>query len=276
MAWQSSPGFSPAGLCHRLRRLPASFRPARESRSQVPGVAVRQGGPQPGVVESSTPEAVSALQSQPASPLAPDDAAGPLLIQVETRLGGLFYLVNLGLYLGLYRDFTTPLQPGLALNLWDFLTLVGQQLLAGAYGDDPAWALLARLAGRDAEAAPGQDFVPPEAWRLPVDWLEGPAFDDHRPWTWGTASGRLRVDHPLGFCILDIPMEAGDPQAKLEDELRPYQPWVKAINIERGSHSGTAGTPLIRWLDWLVGYIRVRLVALGERPLGSTRDRKGV
>ena len=48
---------------------------------------------------------------------------------IETTLGGLFYLINLSLFLNLYGDFTTPLQPGISLNIWDFVTLIGQQLL---------------------------------------------------------------------------------------------------------------------------------------------------
>src|ERR1051325_1160102 len=70
-------------------------------------------------------------------------------IDFETRLGGLFYLINLGLYLNLYADFTSPLTPGIELNIWDFVALVGRELLEGAESDDPIWAALANLAGRD-------------------------------------------------------------------------------------------------------------------------------
>ena len=70
-------------------------------------------------------------------------------ISIETDLGGLFYLINLGVYLNLYSDFTTPLSPGIELDIWDFVTLVGSELLEGANGDDPIWAALANLAGRD-------------------------------------------------------------------------------------------------------------------------------
>lgn len=85
-------------------------------------------------------------------------APGP---SVRTRLGGLFFLINVGLALELYGDFTSPLSPGIDLSIWDFVDLVGRDLL-GAQGpelEDPVFALLARLAdrspGEPPRAAPG-------------------------------------------------------------------------------------------------------------------------
>jgi hypothetical protein len=79
---------------------------------------------------------------------------------VETELGGLFFLVNAGIDLGLYGDFTQPAHPGIELDLWDFLTLAGRELLGGD-GDDPVWTLLAELAGREPDSPAGDGFHPP-------------------------------------------------------------------------------------------------------------------
>src|SRR5260370_15268726 len=38
-------------------------------------------------------------------------------IEIETQLCGLFYLINLALYLDLYGDFTRPSAPGIELNI---------------------------------------------------------------------------------------------------------------------------------------------------------------
>lgn len=51
--------------------------------------------------------------------------------EVKTGFGGLFYLINVGLFLELYGDFTTPAQPGLELSIWDFVALVGRDLYGG-------------------------------------------------------------------------------------------------------------------------------------------------
>jgi hypothetical protein len=48
-------------------------------------------------------------------------------VKIETEFGGLFYLINLGIYLGYYGDFSTPDEPGIELPIWDFLTLVGRR-----------------------------------------------------------------------------------------------------------------------------------------------------
>ena len=87
---------------------------------------------------------------------------------VDSDFAGVLYLVNLALALELYGDFTQPARPGLALPLGDFLALVGEWTCGAALRDDPLWALLAELAGRDPREAPGWDFVPPAAW--PETW----------------------------------------------------------------------------------------------------------
>src|SRR5262245_18146108 len=78
---------------------------------------------------------------------------------IETDLGGFFYLINLGLFLGLYGDFTTPGTPGIGLSLWDFVAVVGRHLI-GERRRDPIWDLLARLAGRKRSERPGRGFEP--------------------------------------------------------------------------------------------------------------------
>jgi hypothetical protein len=107
----------------------------------------------------------------------PETEAGPITeASVETAFGGVFYLVNLALYLNLYGDFSTPLQPGIALSPWDFVALVGEQLVGERIHADPVWPLLAQLAGRDEGDAPGQDFNPPAEWRLQM--MEQWGYDD--------------------------------------------------------------------------------------------------
>jgi hypothetical protein len=189
-----------------------------------------------------------------------------------TRLGGVFYLINVALALGLYGDFTQPARLGLALPVWDFLCLVGQRLLGRRQvRTDPLWAVLAALAGRAPGAPPGAGGRPPATWRLPPAWLE-PLADDRRPWRWSVTNGRLQVHHPAGFCILDRPMRSTEvTAARVAALLRPYgrPPLVHRPRLARRTPGGarTADAPtaaLARWLEWLVPYLRVRLrAALG-------------
>ena len=79
--------------------------------------------------------------------------------EIETELGGLFYLINLGIYLGYYGDFSTPDEPGINLPIWDFLALVGRRLLEEPRAEDPLWGMLARLAGRPEFEEPHWDLL---------------------------------------------------------------------------------------------------------------------
>ena len=80
-------------------------------------------------------------------------------LQIETDFGGVFYLINLGIYLDLYGDFTTPAEPGINLNIWDFVALVGRELVGKRIEDDPIWTLLQRLSGRTEGEDPGTPQV---------------------------------------------------------------------------------------------------------------------
>jgi hypothetical protein len=105
----------------------------------------------------------------------------PIECEVDTQWGGAFYLVNVGIALGLYGDFTTPLSRGLSLSIWDFVALVASRLAAPvsspghsrtktnrrrqAFEADPLFELLARLAGRAPDDPPGAGIA---CW---FDWL---------------------------------------------------------------------------------------------------------
>ena len=201
----------------------------------------------------------------------PSEVLAPLPEDIETELGGLFYLINLGLFLELYGDFTSPARPGIALPLWDFITLLGRHLLGTARSEDPVWALLAGLAGRKVDDPPGKEFEPPGSWRLPPDWLL--PFAEPGAWDWDAADGRLRVWHPAGFWVLDVPREPDDPGRQLERETKGYaaktafmlRPACFPTSVGRmanpsGEPEGLAIRPTLdHWLGWLMPYLRIRL-----------------
>lgn len=198
----------------------------------------------------------------PARAVSPEPAADPRLA-AETGLGGVFYLLNLALFLELYGDFTRPLERGLALDPWDLLALLAPQLLADPSRDDPLWPLLARLAGRGPRERPGHGFRAPRAWRTPLAWLE--PFDHDGAWRWSAARGTLRLVHPAGFPVAAVPRTPEPPAAQLARELRrlrPVEPAPRRTSLPR-----EPARPLSRWTGRLAAYADARLRhALGLGP----------
>ncbi|KFA89417.1 hypothetical protein Q664_34925 [Archangium violaceum Cb vi76] len=190
---------------------------------------------------------------------------------IHTRLGGVFYLLNLGLALELYGDFTQPAFSGLRLPVWDFLSLLGRELLVEPAPEDPLWTLLARLAGRPPGTPPGDGFEPPTEWRTPASWLR--PFREPEPRTWSApppgTPGRLRMKHPAGFLVLDVARTPEDPEAQLQRETGSLAGLAPSTRAPAPPNEEAApATPLERWLGWLVPYVRARLArALGtEEP----------
>jgi hypothetical protein len=189
-----------------------------------------------------------ALAQEPASefPISSEEAqlerANEPAISMETEYGGVFFLLSLALYLYIYGDFTSPAEPGLELNIWDFLALMAFEVTDGKIGKDPLWAELAALGGRPKSVRPGLGFDPPDEWRVSDEWLA--AFsEDYVPQATLT-NGRMISMHPAGFTVIDVPAETN-----VADVTEPGEP------VDR----------LQRWVGWMAGYFRARLVrALGR------------
>jgi hypothetical protein len=218
-----------------------------------------------GLWETTSLESVETEEFVPSSPVSH--------ARIQTRFGGLFYLINLGLFLNLYGDFTTPLTPGLALPLWDFLALLGERLCGERVREDAVWGLLAKLTGRGEDEPPGRDFAPEDEWRLPPHWLA--PFREQGVWSWSDEGGRLRVRHAEGFLVLDVPLarEGREQQAetyegrRLDEELLVYDGRAR-FTLHRApsviDDDEREGGALERWLSRLLPYVNARL----RRALG--------
>jgi hypothetical protein len=220
--------------------------------------ALQLAATEPPHVEQKRPEAVELLETE-----------------FETELGGLFYLINLGLFLHLYGDFTTPLQPGISLGIWDFITLLGQQLVDEQ--DDPAWLFLVRMAGHTEQEPAGREFDPPHNWRIPEEWLL--PFSGEGEWRWNVSRRRLRVQHPERFLVLDVRVNGADPTEQVRREMQAYtEMWNARARLVHGPlrrgrrrvQPVNTSPRVKRWLRWMMPYIQARLQrALG---LGSVDD----
>ena len=222
--------------------------------------------------EARAPREASAVIAAAERPHAPVEiaVARPPSSDVNTAFGGIFYLLNAALALGLYGDFTTPRAPGIALSPWDWLALIGRAWFGGAFIRDPVWTLLASLAGRPGARDPGSGFVAPAAWEMNPDWLA----------PWGrvdslriqTTRWRLSLRHTAGFLVLDVVRERS--QRPL-DQARVLCAKYAELRGARLSRVPAPGAPLprpgtSRWLRCLLGYLEARLaLALG---VGDAED----
>jgi hypothetical protein len=203
----------------------------------------------------------TALSAQPSpSPREPtgDDRLGDLELLIATRYGGAFFLINALLALEVYGDFTRPRSRLVHVSPWRLVAELARTLLGDARdASDEIWPLLDELAG-----PLGESEVWPIAWRVNPAWLA--PFAEREGWTWHRADGRLRVEHPAGFVVIDVPCE-GDVGAQRSREIAPY-------GVDAAGVSGWTRTPTT-WLDALAGFLRVRIHrALGARdPDASVR-----
>jgi hypothetical protein len=187
---------------------------------------------------------------------------------VETKLGGIFYLLNVSLALELYGDFSAPLAPQLDLSIWRFVALVAAALLRGKARRDPVWRLLADLAGPNPASIRGT-----EEWRLEPSWLA--AFPEKRTWRWDADADRVRVRHPDGFFILDLARaKQQSPEDQVRDETNRYRV-AASFRLARARNTCTSGVEtgadaaFTRWMRWHTLYVRARLA----RALGVPRAR---
>jgi hypothetical protein len=129
---------------------------------EISTLSERARGPGPALAaDPALPRAQTATVE--ALPEFPDTS---ICLEIDTRLGGVFYLLNVALSLGLYSDFTAPEGPNIGLSPWDLLTLVGRELVRAEFDQDPVWGLLAWLAGRAPHEPPGG---PDDTW---TGWVE--------------------------------------------------------------------------------------------------------
>jgi hypothetical protein len=210
--------------------------------------------------EPAPPDASAAIPTFETRAAPPDVApARPATCDVHTAFGGIFYLLNAALALGLYGDFTAPRARGVALSPWDWLALIGRAWFGAAFVRDPVWPLLAALAGRRAAQGPGRDFVAPAAWTIDPSWLA--PWGDVEALRVRATRSRLCVRHAAGFLVFDV---ARDPALRSLDQARALCAAHASLRGVALLHANSTGAALprpgiTRWLRWILAYLDARL-----------------
>ncbi len=243
---------------------------ARPAASPCATSSMPDGDPVPPALEALAPATVATpviAQPRDVEPAAPDAMPVVRARTIVTAHGGLFYLLNAALTLGLYGDFTAPRAQGLSLSPWDLLAWLGQHWFGRAFRRDPLWRLLADLAGRAPKRAPSWRVDPPSQWAPEDDWLH--------PWApmatlehgVDRCARRLQLRHPAGFAVFDVPRDTRlRPSAQARALCLSREAVMRARLRPSPSMSSPAlpVDPGLRWLHRFAEYMAARLMrALG-------------
>jgi hypothetical protein len=177
----------------------------------------------------------------------PVEAAAASL-KIETEFGGLLFVLNALLALGLYGDFSQPARSIPGLSPYGLLRLLGRSWFGAAFVADPLHALLVRFAGGRRADAPGDFEAPP--WSVPAAWLS--------PWpkaeTALVGGHRLRpmLWHPAGFPLAEL--DSMDPGAAARVARR--------LGLRRTTRAARLpalpAAPRARWVACLRLYLEAR------------------
>ncbi|MGO1068728.1 hypothetical protein [Lysobacter sp. CA199] len=235
---------------------PAHPAPVDEVRAEIRCDAVAaQIAPMPSPVAAAPRHAITETQSE-----------------VASEFGGLFYLLNIALTLGLYADFTAPRAANLPLSPWDWLLWIGNDWFGAELRADPIAPLLAALAGHadtDTDTV-GPDFRAPHDWCIADHWLGGWSRTDRLHYRAGRQ--RLCVWHPQGFVLADLARDRDIAPLAQATAWSERYPDIRGARLQR-LHRDPLVLPRARsrrWLCCLQLYLRTRLAhALGMDAQGS-------
>lgn len=183
------------------------------------------GAPRPA---SSGPPAPSAGGAEPENTAAAAVAALPSAEQgVETRLGGVLYLLEAMRRLNLPDCFEHGWRLATEVGAWGVLEASGRALLGeggAAFAGDPLWPALAELDGRRPGELPGGGFAGDGPRRLPAAWPDpggatSGAAPDLGPLCAGLGAGLrrwLELATPGLRRWLEDALRGGDPAAEID------------------------------------------------------------
>jgi hypothetical protein len=214
---------------------------------------------------------------------APQSSAWPFAgaDAVETQIAGVYFLINLMLYLDL---------PGAAADAtgadgagpWVMLELLARGLLSDSTANmtaDPLWSLLARLEGRPPRQRIGSRMRRGAPRLLPRAWLQTDGTGASVSY-WRTREGRLRLWSGRGYPLADVPGGGHGEVVALRDCLAALglsEVDLQPAGADHEAPSVVVSGPLLRgvsgagrrWLAFVMPYVRYRLEAALGIEAGS-------
>lgn len=208
------------------------------------------------------------------------------LCGLPTRLGGIWYLINLMDILDLPNCFEPHWKLASGLSRWALLEGLARGLLNDClayYSKDPIWQLLLDLDGRGSRSLLGKSATNKGFYRLPPDWLIGLGNDSDR-FFWATYRNRLRLWCDSGFLLVE---KRCRPEGAVDEALIDLRAYFKNAHPSWLSQAQFARAPLAcrkrladqsiqldfaQWLAYVLPAIRRILRLLLEIPTATGRS----
>lgn len=206
---------------------------------------------------------------------------------VATGLAGALFLINLLAHLRLpgvvALDDGAPLSD--YVGAWALVEAFARGLLGRGhdrYAQDPLWAMLAELDGREPPEPAGALLPPVQAFRLPTAWLRGPPWAEGRQWVAEVRGGRLLVaDMVRRYLVADLPYggamgTAAEQVAALATAAAGERPavtwgWGRVPRLPSLTRRAAAalGRPAGWWLRRSLAFVRSHLAWMLGTPPGE-------
>ncbi len=194
---------------------------------------------------------------------------------IETRLAGVFYLLNVFISLDVRSTFDSCFQNN-CFGTWALLEVVARALLSYKPSDanDPIWTALTHLDGRTSGSNPANDVLGDNDIVLPASWVK--EFNEQfGAWQWAIRKKRLCLWNEYGLPVALVRCDDRPPSKlvyAILDRLGVVpttlrrQPFAHApLTPLRAAVADAASEGLCDWLAVVVPFLRYRLkLALGH------------
>lgn len=201
---------------------------------------------------------------------------------IDTRLGGIIFLINLIHQLGLPGCFDKRWQLEQQLSPWALVDLFARALLGNRFASfyaDPIWRVLAKLDGRRTKLQIAKKFCGDPDYRIPYSWYEWLQVEQ---FFWASSRNKIRIW--TASCILVETTFSGDPLTACTTEMRAYDPhfnpaWLQSAAYGDAPRASSAqlqtcgiNAALARWLALITPFVFRFLGHQLQRP--ATRKRE--
>jgi hypothetical protein len=278
---------------HNLGECPRTLiEDVNHSRDSIPPMRTERAALLPTVAHEASsvfeerPQSARATAPKEAQTVAESLAAHLAQDQIETELGGLFFLINLVRALALH-SFLEQLGLDEQLSDWAIVELLARCLIGrrdAHFAVDPIWRALAALDGRDPAVAAGHNFRGCERYALPPEWTAFLAGSESSGLGLRLRDGHLQIWHEQGFLLLDAIFDREITPDTIQRQLsaccEDYELMTRAALrgvLRKTRLAGcdplgiTPGRELRRFFAFLLPYIRWRLASnLGVSSAGSS------